>query len=309
MNHNEPLAERRLQLVDKVIDTLISKHPEWRTRAYRPSHQEMAALTEDAEFLLRTVESHYTRSVYAYQLFSPDDPMMSARKIADRFKEFGWVNGKSHNTIRSLINTLLGHAATEASARSEAFAGLITERTTPSDSTSPYRPKSITDILEELGGEVGQLLDKLGFSDVVTDSTALREAVVASVVKCVGMQLHHASPAFRNEDLTASLAASSFMKYVCGAATVKEFEARDEKSVRPHELFLFAYQQGLCEADLSIDIRRLASDAEESLGRSTRNALSILESHGGIDEAINAWLRKNDPQSLEPYEAKLPSTD
>jgi hypothetical protein len=298
MTLDNKATKKRLELIKKVMDLLREKDPEWRRSSFRPTQEQMATLTEDAELLLKTVDLHYRRTIYAYQLFRPGGPMVTAREIEDRFKELGWPKGegKGHNSLRPLIKKLLRCAEAEVSARLEAFAGSLTERTSHSDAARSHIPKSIDEILEELDGGIALLLDKLGFSDVVTDSNALHRAVAASIVKCVEMQLHRSSPAFKSEDPTASIAVSGFMKYVCGVDSVDEFERRDTHTVRPHELFLFAYQQRLFEAELSISLQHLAEYAEDTLGPTVRGRLSILESHSGFDDAISTWLEKNDPQ-------------
>ena len=305
----DPVPNRRLELVEKIIEMLYKKDPGWRKNPFPPNQAVVAELAERADFLLNAADGYLARRIHAYQLFAPDGPMMRIREIESRFGEFEWTEGKSHNTLRPKIRTLLGYAENEVSTRSEAFAGLLTERRKGSDSKSLPGPMSMGEFLEQLEGEVMLLLDRLGLRDVVTDGDALQDAVVASVVKLVEVQLWRSSPAYRDEDPTVSLAAGSFMQYVCAADTVKEYEARDERSVRPHELFLFASQCGYLEDELTMNVRKLKEGMERELEPSVRTSLSILETHGGTDAAIDVWMRKNDPQDVAPGDARMPGEE
>ena len=281
-------AVRHHDLKEQVIKMLFESDPNWRRGQTPPKPKEMERLAEDAEFVLRTVETHLRRPVHAYQLFAPEGPMMTMREIAARFKEFGW-SGKSHNMLRSYIRKLLASAENEVATRVEAFAGVLTE--------GQDGRMSVGEFFEQLDGEVIQLLDRLGIAAVVTDSEGLERAVVASICKMIGSQIIRSSPECMAEDPTLALATCSFMPYVCGATTLQEFEAREEHSVRPYELFLFASQHGHLDDKLTINADKLEEGAETELGRLYRSSLSILEAHGGGDDEISAWTDKEDDRS------------
>ncbi|MBB5353401.1 hypothetical protein HNR46_003658 [Haloferula luteola] len=291
----------KIQLIDKVIHLLDKSDPRWREDQSRPTEREIERLSERAEIILRGVERHYERLVYAYQLFEPCSNLMSPREIANRFKEVGWKGKTTHNSVRPLINNLLLRAEEHISAIGDSLCGLLTESPIML-STTKYRPKTIKDVVVELEHKTDKLLASMGFMDVVADSDALLQAVVASITKCVDSQLKLETTSFPEERSEIRFAVMGFMKYVCGSDSIADYNSQPEKSIRPYELFLFAYQNGLEAGALSIPIQSLRNDALDDLSPSNHDSLSILSTHGGIDDSIAAWSKFEEKDDDSPLQ-------
>lgn len=300
MNITHDTDKRRTDLAQVIIKMLYQQDPEWREKQTRPSTSEMAKLAEDADLMIRTVDFHLKRKVHAYQLFTPKGAIMPVKAIESRFKELGWEKGKSHNTLRSLIKSLLSYAEKEIAVRAEAFSGMLTEGSSSFGGSQTPGGLTIDGFLKRLRARVAHLLEDLAITDLVKDPEALEKAVFASIIKLIDVQIDRSNPRTMSVNPAAPLGVATFMRYVCGADTVNDYSAKGEHSIRPYELFLFAKQQELYEDNLWISIGLLNDGADQELQEPVRRSSSILEWHGALDEDIDAWMKINDPQRPEP---------
>lgn len=270
-----------MRLIQKVVEMLRVEAPDgigWQTTL---NDSNLAVQFEKAERLLRASEKHLREPVCAYQLFTPDEGMLSAREIAKRFTEAGWsAQGVGHVQLRKKFLTLLKFAEQEISARLQLRYGLLEEE--------PNGDGSVLSLHKKIWMGLSAFIDSLSIPMKVLDRDLLKSTAIQQFERLLDVHLTENLRAQR-EDPEATLSLTSFIKYACGYDSVEEFETSKEekKAVRAYELFVFAHQSDLFPESFTASITNRG--ALRSPIR--RSPLSILKSHDGVDEALEVWAK------------------
>lgn len=106
------LALKILQMNRLEIDTTSRLHRQHNWMI--PDHLLQRAVVQ-AEVILDVAAGRTDEDVHAYQLFTPEDGLMSFQDVADRFKDYGWVGLTVRNTVAVIMEDLVTEAEDEVS--------------------------------------------------------------------------------------------------------------------------------------------------------------------------------------------------
>lgn len=242
-------------------------------------------IMKTARRIVRSTREEFNRTVPAYQLFEQGSRPLAPRQVGKRFKNAEWdTMGTTHNPISSLNDEIILTLEEDINSRLESMSH-------PSLVKGDFRFG-----IEYIEDSTRQIATKLVSELKVTNYTdhykKLIDAITASTMKMLGPLVE---PCMDYNPVAEITALKSFMPYVCGHDSFDSFKKSGSHSVRAHELYRYAHEIGYKPDKLTIEISKLASGV--MLFEPQASHLSILQHHGGIDAAIDAWLSEYDNET------------
>lgn len=257
-----------------------------------------------AERLRATVRNRGSERIHAYRLFSKNvenmsgavdvigSEPMSVPEIRSRFKEVGWSDGMTVGTVRNRVREILQHAEDEVKRRTAGYNEFLEHH--------GWKWPDI-DAIHDLVG--GMLMD-FAAQNIVRDIGQLQANMTMVVARMIDQ-------AFRpvTNDVGGCVkepdcfTVAGFMKFLCGHDSLDDAkESSGDFRVRPYELFLYAHQVEILEDKLTKPLKELSADFVPA--PEYRSRMSIMVSHGGVDEALQEWEKEEEEHRRSMEEAE-----
>lgn len=176
----------------------------------------------NAEKLLFDASEHPNDRIHAYQLFEEDSAPLSYQDISDRFKDAGWANLSSRNSVKTLCEKILKKAQAEIYDEDERILNIC-------DFRMDFEG-GIDEVLRRVEEHFEKFSSELGLERIVRHPEQLNRHVIMFVSKLLRQHISdYDSSKIEIEHLDAPH--QTFIKYVCDGMSYEQFTNNQEHAV------------------------------------------------------------------------------